>query len=49
MAVHFLDMRVKLQDNLIQTDLYSKPADSHSYTTQLIPKDAKTASPIASS
>ena len=25
------DMKVILQDNMIQTDLYSKPTDSHSY------------------
>jgi hypothetical protein len=31
LAVNFLDMKVKLQDNMIQTDLYSKPTDSHSY------------------
>jgi hypothetical protein len=30
-AVNFLDMKVKLQDNMIITDLYTKPTDSHSY------------------
>jgi hypothetical protein len=30
-AVNYLDMKVKLTNNMIQTDLYSKPTDSHSY------------------
>jgi hypothetical protein len=30
-SVSFLDTRVKIVENRIQTDLYSKPTDSHSY------------------
>jgi hypothetical protein len=30
-TVNFLDMKVKIQNKRIQTDLYSKPTDSHSY------------------
>jgi hypothetical protein len=30
-TVNFLDMKVKIRDQRIQTDLYSKPTDSHSY------------------
>ena len=49
--INFLDIKIKLEEGKLETDLYTKPTDSHDCMSIIwhIPNSAKTASPTASS